>query len=267
MKIAIIGCGTTGNQIIPLLHGELFLIDRDIVEEKNLSRQKLFSPEDVGKPKAEVLGKRYGIPYAVVDLDISQVSLLDADLVIDCTDNLETRFLINEYCVKNTIPWIYTGVVGDRGRVMAVSGAYCFRCIFSEVKGLDTCSTVGVDLGTAAVVGKIAAEEANSVLHGEQSRGLWANGEWVTVQRNDTCPVCKGEYAYLNGKKERVVKFCGSSRYQFKGNFDFERVKERLHGDGEWFVYEDFYVFKDRVLVKAENETEAKRKFADVIGC
>ncbi|MBI5798292.1 ThiF family adenylyltransferase [Candidatus Woesearchaeota archaeon] len=262
MKIVLVGCGTTGNHVLPHLHEDVFLIDRDIVERVNLERQPLFSPADIGKAKAEVLGKKFGFSYAVADLDCESISLLaDADLVIECTDNLETRFLINEYCVKNKIPWIYTGIVGKRGRVMKVDGDYCFRCVFSEVKGLDTCSTVGVDLAAAQELGNIAAEEVQ-----RKSRGLWANGSWVKIKRNEDCPVCHGRYAYLEGKKEKIVKFCGSSRYQFKGNFNFEDVKERLHGSGEWFVHKDFYVFKDRVLVKAENEKEAKKKFTEVIG-
>ena len=115
MKITIIGCGTTGNAIIPLLNGKITLIDRDIVEEKNLSRQKLFTKKDIGKPKAEVLGKRFKYAYKDIDLDYENISFLKkADLVIDCTDNLETRFLMNEFCTKNKIPWIYTGIVASR---------------------------------------------------------------------------------------------------------------------------------------------------------
>jgi molybdopterin-synthase adenylyltransferase len=265
--IIVIGCGTTGNQIIPKLGNDMLVIDRDIIEEKNLERQQLFTKEDTGKPKALVIGEKYDMRYKILDLDYSTIEILhEAELVIDCTDNLATRFLINEYCMKNNIPWMYTGVVGDRGRVMAITGDYCFRCFHQEVKGLDTCTTVGVDLDIARQVGKVAVEEAQRILNKNKSRGLWANGEWVGVQRNKDCPVCTGRYEYLNGKQEKVIKFCGSSRFQFKGNFDFEAVRERLGKKGDWFVYDDFYVFRDRVLVKAESETEAKKKFGDVIG-
>lgn len=267
MKIAVIGCGTTGNHILPLLKETLFVIDRDIVEEKNLERQPLFSCEDIGKPKALIAHNKLGCDYNIMDLDFTNIDALKTmDLVVDCTDNLATRFLINEYCKKNNKPWIYTGVVSDRGRVMAVTGDFCFRCLFSEVKGLDTCSTVGVDIAVAQEVASVAAEETVRVLHGEKSRGLWANGEWITVKKRNGCSVCDGEYPYLEGKQESIVKFCGSSRYQFKGNFDFENVKKRLGGKGEWFVHDDFYIFRDRVLVRAENEKEAQKKFSEVIG-
>jgi molybdopterin-synthase adenylyltransferase len=267
MRIVIIGCGTTGNQIIPLLEGDLLLIDRDIVEEKNLGRQQLYTAVDVGKPKALVLGERFSCSAKVMDLDYTNVTALDADLVIDCTDNLATRFLINEYCKKNSIPWIYTAVVGDRGRVLAFTGPVCFRCLFTEAKGLDTCSTVGVDLDVARGVGVVAVEEAQRVLAGKRSRGLWANGEWVSVQNDPSCPVCFGDYPYLQGKGNAVVKFCGSNRYQFKGHFDFLNVKERLGGTGDWFIYENHYIFQDRVLVHAASEQEAKKTFTALIGC
>tara|TARA_Y100000310_G_C20680821_1_gene815828 strand:- start:922 stop:1725 length:804 start_codon:yes stop_codon:yes gene_type:complete len=267
MRIVVIGCGTSGNQIIPKLKGNILLIDRDIVEEKNLGRQRLFSQADIGKPKALVLGKRFNKCFKILDLDFSNIKELKADLVIDCTDNLETRFLINDYCMKNNIPWVYTGVVGDRARVMAITGEFCFSCLFKEMKGLDTCSTFGVNIETAEEMGKMALEEINRVLQGDKSRGLWANGNWLKVDRDPDCPTCNGIYNYLKEKKEKVIKFCGSSRYQFKGNFDFENVKERLHGEGDYFIYEDFYIFKDRVLIKAESEKEAKQKLAKVIGC
>jgi len=267
MKIAVIGCGTTGTHILPLLKETLLVIDRDIVEERNLERQPLYTKEDIGKPKALVIGKKLECDYTIMDLDFTSIDALkNVDLIIDCTDNLATRFLINEYCKKNNKLWIYTGVVGNRGRVMAVTGDFCFRCLFSEVKGLDTCSTIGVDLSVAQHVAEVAVEEAERVLRGEKSRGLWANGEWVAVKKRNDCDVCNGDYSYLDGKQDTVVKFCGSSRYQFKGTFDFENVKKRLGGKGDWFVHDDFYIFKDRVLVKAENETEAKKKFTEIIG-
>lgn len=267
MKIAVVGCGTTGTHILPLLKATLLVIDRDIVEERNLERQPLYAHEDIGKPKALVAGKRFACDYEIMDLDFTSIDTLkNIGLVIDCTDNLATRFLINEFCKKNNKPWIYTGVVGDRGRVMAITGDFCFRCLFTEVKGLDTCSTVGVDLAVAQNVAEVAVEEAMRVLRGEKSRGLWANGEWVAVKRRNDCDVCNGYYSYLDGKQESIIKFCGSSRYQFKGKFDFENVKRRLGGKGDWFVHEDFYIFRDRVLVHAGSEMEAKKKFADVIG-
>ena len=104
MKIIVVGCGTTGNLIIPNLKGDITIIDRDIVEKKNLNRLIQFTIKDVSKPKAEVLGKKFNVKYKIMDLDYSNVKTLKSDLIIDCTDNMETRFLINEYCKKNKIP-------------------------------------------------------------------------------------------------------------------------------------------------------------------
>jgi adenylyltransferase/sulfurtransferase len=253
MKIVVVGCGTTGNVIIPKLKGNILIIDRDIVEEKNLNRQVLFTKTDVNKPKAEVIGKKLNLRYNVMDLDYTNVSVLNSDLVIDCTDNLETRFLINEYCMKNKIPWIYTGIVGDLARVMYFDGKPCFRCIFSEVKGLATCSTDGVDLKLAEQLSKIVIKEIN-----KPSKKLWANGDLIKVNSNPKCPVCNKKYEYLDGKKESIIKFCGSSRFQFKGEFDYKEIKKRVN--------KDFFVFKDRILVKADTEKEAKKKFTEFVG-
>ena len=120
---------------------------------------------------------------------------------------------------------------------------------------------------TAREVATIAVEEAERVLSGEKPRGLWADEEWIIVKRNPACDVCEaGQYPYLQGKKENIIKFCGSSRFQFKGNFDYEQVRKRLNGKGDWFIHDDFYIFRDRVLVKAESEKEAKKKFTEFIG-
>jgi adenylyltransferase/sulfurtransferase len=261
MKIVVVGCGTTGNFIIPKLKGNITIIDRDIVEEKNLNRGINFTKKDIGKPKAEVLGKKFKVKYEIMDLDFSNVNILKSNLVIDCTDNMETRFLINEYCKKNKIPWIYVGVIGKQGRVMKIDGDYCFRCIFSEVKGLETCETSGVNMDIVKKTTDVALEEINC-----KSRGLWANGDWLIVKKNKDCPVCNGKYEKLSGQKEKVVKYCGSSRFQFNGNYDFGLLKKRFGKKGEWFVYGDFYVFPKRILVKANSEKEARKKLSRFIG-
>jgi molybdopterin-synthase adenylyltransferase len=266
MNIIIIGCGTSGNQIIPLLDG-CTIIDRDIIEEKNLTRQPLFTSKDIGKPKAQVLAEKYNLPYHILDLDYTNIDILSsADLIIDCTDNLQTRFLINDFAIKNNIPWIYTGIVTDLSRVMSITGEYCFSCIFSAIKGLDTCSTAGVDLETAKQMAQIVLEEIQRIRQGKKGRGLWANNEWLTINKNPECKTCQGVYEYLEGKQEKVVKYCGSSRYQFKGEFDFEKIKERLNGKGDWFIHEDIYIFKERIVVKAKTQKEAEKKFSKIIG-
>jgi molybdopterin-synthase adenylyltransferase len=265
MKIAVIGAGTSGNAIIPKLDGDLLVVDRDIVEESNLERQAIYVKSDIAQPKALVIGEKFSCEYKVLDLNHNNVDILKGfDLVIDCTDNLYTRFLLNDFCVKENIPWIYTGVVGDRARVMVVNGSYCFRCLFSEVKGLDTCSTAGVSIELAQEMAKVVVQEITFL---DDPKGLWANGEWMSVRKSSDCPTCNGNYEYLEGKQDEVIQFCGSSRYQFRGNFDYSNVRERLGGKGDWFVFEDFYIFKDRVLVKASSESEAKEKFTKVIGC
>ena len=118
-KVVIVGIGALGTVAAELLAragiGSLRLIDRDVVEESNLQRQILFTEKDVGKSKSVMAAEKLKeinslikIESYPLHLDPKNVSLLqDADLVLDCTDNLETRFLINDHCRKEKIPWIY----------------------------------------------------------------------------------------------------------------------------------------------------------------
>lgn len=274
MKIIIVGGGTTGN-IAALLFSkeyEVTLIDRDIIEEKNIGRQVLFTKEDIGKPKALVLEKKLKIKGLSLDLNYENIQLLNSDLVIDCTDNLETRFLINEYCKKNSIPWIYTGVIRNLGRVMPIKNDYCFNCIFQDVKGLETCETIGVDLDVVFVTIGLAFKIAKEMLEGKQENYLYVvqdgNIEKIKVNKKNDCKVCNGTYEYLNGKKLDVLKFCGSGTFQFRTSIDYDSIVKRLNVKdlGGYCIYKNITIFKDRVLIKTENEKEARKIFNEVIG-
>ena len=80
---------------------------------------------------------------------------------------------------------------------MSLTGEFCFRCIFSEVKGLETCTTNGVDLKLAEELAQVVKEEVVRISQKNKSRGLWANGSWIHVKRNKECSVCKGVYSYF----------------------------------------------------------------------
>jgi len=271
--ITIVGGGATGNILASLLSKyDTSVIDRDTIEEKNIGRQILFTKQDIGKPKAHVLQEKLKIKGVCADLDYENIDLLKSDLVIDCTDNMETRFLINEYCKKNNIPWIYTGVIRDIGRVMPITTNYCFNCIFKEVKGLETCETSGVNLGIVHMTTGLAFQIAEKILQGNKEEGLYTLDlnkiEKINVNNNPNCKVCNGEYDYLKGKKDKIIKFCGSRNYQFKGDFDFHVLRRRLNEKdlGGFFQHENITVFHNRVLIKAESEEQAKKIFTEIIG-
>ena len=121
-EITIVGLGAIGTKTVTLLADKnikLKLIDRDIIEEKNLQRQQLFTKENLGKEKATVAKEKLSkfnknITAHVVNINSTNISIIKSDLILDCTDNLKTRFLINDFAIKYNIPWIYSAAVKDR---------------------------------------------------------------------------------------------------------------------------------------------------------
>src|SRR3989344_3383844 len=141
-KIAVIGIGGLGTVVSELVVrsgvGNLLVIDRDFVEESNLQRQSLFLKQDVGELKAYAAKKRLReinpelkVKAEIIDLNYKNINLLDGiEFIVDCSDNMYTRFLINEYCLKNNKKWVYGSVVGARGMVKVFVGKNCFNCLF-----------------------------------------------------------------------------------------------------------------------------------------
>src|SRR5882757_10750383 len=162
-RVAIVGCGATGSAVAALLSrsgvGMLRIIDRDYVEASNLQRQTLFEESDAAEslPKAIAAKRRIAafnsqvvVEPKVADLTPSNIDELlgETDLILDGTDNFETRYLINDYSVSRGTPWIYGAAVGSYGITMPVLpkvGA-CFRCIYPEppAGSQPTCETAGV---------------------------------------------------------------------------------------------------------------------------
>ena len=285
-KVAIVGIGALGSVAAELLAragvGWLILIDRDSVELSNLQRQSLFNEEDVGKLKAvqakkhlEKINSEINIEAYAEDLDFNNIDLISADLVLDCTDNLETRHLINEYCHQRKIKWIYSGAIQTRGFIFnVIPGQACFNCIVKAKSVNETCDTVGVLNSITHLIASVQVSEAiKLLLKRDYERDLvYVNLETnevkrLTVNKDENCEVCKGNYEYLNGKKEtKIIKFCGTNKYQIKGDFDFEELKKKFKKDGDVIELDNLVIFKNRVLVKAENEVEAKSLYAKYIG-
>lgn len=288
-KVAVIGLGATGSSSAELLAragiGELILIDRDIVELDNLQRQSLYNEEDIGNVKAEAIknhlkkiNSEVSIKALVMDLDYRNVDSLKADLILDCTDNIETRNLINEYCRKNKISWIYSGVIGSNGLILNVTGDYCFNCVFDNIKSelLGTCDTKGVLNTIVKVISGIQVNEALKILTKKAYSqeliyfNIWDNKlEKTKVKKSNKCKVCNGVYDYLDGKKGKdVVKMCGRGVYQIKGK-KFDLTKLKLEGKLTKYclINKDFTIFNDgRVFIKAESKENAKSLYSRFIG-
>ena len=183
-RVLLVGCGALGTVVAEQLAraglGYLRICDRDVVETTNLQRQVLFDESDAaaGRPKAVAAAERLRainssvvIDPRVVDVHSGNIELLleGVDLVLDGTDNAETRYLINDAATKHSKPWVYGACVGTSGRVMAVLPMTrpCLRCMFPQPPGageLETCDTAGVLASAANVVASLQVVEAMKIL-------------------------------------------------------------------------------------------------------
>jgi adenylyltransferase/sulfurtransferase len=239
----IVGCGALGTVQASLLAragiGTLRLIDRDYVEENNLQRQLLYTETDArdALPKAEAARRHLleanstiDIEACISDLHSGNVEELlgGAQVVLDGTDNFETRLLINDYAVREHVPWIYGAAVGGYGIAMAIlpDDSACFRCIYPEApRGAQpTCETAGILGPATSLIGSIQAMEAIKILSGRAASvrrriftaDLW-NGpvrETAMPARDPDCPACgRREFPYLLGRRA-PVSLCGRNAVQ-----------------------------------------------------
>ncbi len=284
--ISIVGLGALGSVISEMLVRagvkNLIIIDRDIVELTNLQRQSLYIEEDIGKLKAivakeklEKINSEVKIKYYVEDLDSNNINILQGDLILDCTDNLDTRFLINDYCKLKKIPWVYSGVIGSRGMVLSVlPDNSCFSCIFKESDGiLGTCDTEGVISSIVHCIAGIQFNEAIKILTKQLTNiqllyfDIWnLNLNKIKIEKNKNCGTCNGNYKWLNGYgNKKVLKLCGNNKFQIKLKpLNLKILHKKLINNNvlltkQCLILEDMTIFKNgRILVKAETKERAK---------
>lgn len=244
-RALICGCGALGTVIAERLTragiGGLRIVDRDWVEESNLQRQTLFNEQHAvdGTPKAvaahsilKSINRHVEIEPVVDDLTYSNISSLadGCDILLDGTDNFETRFLINDYCVKNQTPWVHGGCLGASGQVLSYvpSQTACFRCLVPELppkEALETCDTAGVIGPAIGIVASWQSAEAMKILSGNTDaacRGLIVVDCWSTECRivkmhpSPRCPACAaGEFPFLEGAiRSDSTVLCGKNAVQ-----------------------------------------------------
>jgi adenylyltransferase/sulfurtransferase len=262
----VVGCGATGTVIANHLAragiGHLRIVDRDFIELNNLQRQLLFDEEDIAQqlPKAEAARRKLAavnseieIEGLVVDVNPDTVlPLLEgADLVLDGTDNFETRFLVNDACVKLGIPWIYSGVIASYGMSMTIlpGETACLRCLMGSMPApgtTPTCDTAGVLGPSVAVVASIAAGEALKLLagfgelnHGLLNFDLLDNSlDTFEVLRRPDCPACgQQDYEFLNAQQgTRTATLCGRNAVQIsvtgRPALDLAALAQRMRASG-----------------------------------
>lgn len=316
-KYAVIaGCGALGSVIANSLArggiGKLKIIDRDFIEESNLQRQILFDEDDIRNdlPKAVAAKKRLQninsnivIEAIVSDISNSNVEELikGADIVLDGLDNFETRFLLNDCCVKDNIPWIYGACVGSAGLSMNVIPGMtpCLRCIFETPPppgSSPTCDTNGIIAPIANIIASIQVAEAFKILTGNFdaiNKKLIRIDVWhckydeiniENVKDVSDCPTCKnGKFEFLIGNTgSSTTTLCGRNAVQIKyngvKNANFKDIAQRL-GQIADVRYNDFMLkfkidgyeitlFSDgRAIIWGTNDSvTAKNLYAKYIG-
>ena len=243
-RITIVGCGATGSVLASLLGragvGTIRIIDRDFVESSNLQRQSLFDENDVEQsmPKSVAAARKIAafnsevvVDPRVADLTPTNVEeLLDNNqLILDGTDNFETRYLINDFAIENSVPWIYTAAVGSYGATMNVvpGKTACLACVFTEPpKGaIETCETAGVLNSAVNLISSIAATEAIKILVGAEDRirqtllsfDVWENEQAeVPAQRpRSQCRTCGDrDFVHRRGDDRPHITLCGRNSVQ-----------------------------------------------------
>ena len=280
--VLLLGCGALGSVVADLLSragvGHLVIVDRDIVEETNLQRQLLFDERDAaeGLPKAEAARRRIarnnsGIRVTAFDDNIEHSNIARSangvDLLIDGLDNLETRYLANDFAVHRGVPYVYGGAVGSAGMVFPVlphhagdvpwrsaEGADystpCFRCLFSEAPPpgtTATCDTTGVFGSLTTIIAGFQVTEALKILTRNYDKvnrkllnvDIWNNEisqfDVANTRDESDCPCCKGgRFDYLDGAAGSAASvLCGRDAVQLRpraelAEIDFEALASKL---------------------------------------
>ena len=247
-RVVMVGCGALGAMQASLLAragvGTLRIIDRDFVEESNLQRQILFDEEDARSvlPKAIAAEKKLRAANSLVkiegiveDVNPSSIDRLlgGFDLILDASDNFDVRFLINDFSVKNGIPWIYGACVGAYGLTFPIIAgeSACLRCVFESIPpaGMSqTCDTAGVIGPIVAVVAAMQVAEALKLLSGAQqhsSRKIVAVDMWdnkydlinLPSPKPDCSCCARHEFPYLDGSLGAdATTLCGRNSVQIR---------------------------------------------------
>jgi|SRR5579871_561894 len=310
-RVAVVGCGATGSALASLLAragiGYLRVIDRDYVEPSNLQRQVLFDEADAAEalPKAVAAARKIAAFNSEITVDPHAADLTpdniedllsDVDILLDGTDNFETRYLINDFAVSKGLPWIYAAGVASYAVTMNVlpGETACLACMFPDSpRGIvETCDTSGILNSAVNLVASIAASEALKLAAGARdqlrrtllSYDVWTN-EFTTIKADrprQSCRACQERnFFHLAGEGRPHISLCGRNSVQIHERerpIDFDEISRRLSPHGEvrhnefvlrfWRDPYEITLFPDgRAIVKGTTETAIARSlYARYIG-
>jgi len=316
-RVTVIGCGALGTVLVNTLAragvGFLRIVDRDFIELNNLQRQVLFDEDDIkenlpkavaAERKARKINSQIKVEAIVSDVNFTNVEnfIKDVDLVIDGTDNFETRFLLNDACVKHNKPWIYGAVIGSHGLTMTIipNETPCLRCVFESAPPPEltpTCDTAGVIAPASMVIASLEATEALKFLSGNKkdlNKTLFSIDVWTHETKNfkleglrevTDCPTCKKRnFEFLTGDSAaKTTSLCGRNAVQVtrgdRVKLNFSELAARFNQDGKAeynsFMLKattsngyEFTVFPDgRAIIKGTNDpAQAKTIYSKYIG-
>ncbi|HVR70716.1 MAG TPA: ThiF family adenylyltransferase [Vicinamibacteria bacterium] len=312
-RVTVVGCGALGSVLADTMVragvGALTVVDRDDLEMSNLHRQSLFDEEDVrrGLPKAAAAEARLrrinsdvNVRGVVADLapDNAAELVAGADLVLDGTDNFETRFLLNDVCVRAGVPWVYGACVGAYGLALLVRPRVspCLRCVLEDMPAPGsgpTCDTAGVVAPIVHVIAGIQGAEALKLLAGRTASllkgivtvDLWQGTFEVMDLRGQApwCPACtQGRYEYAEGATAGSAVLCGRDAVQVRAprgtRVDLPALAGRLAAAGDVTANEylvrfradgsELVVFEDgRAIVKGVKDVaQARSVYARYVG-
>ncbi len=313
-RVLILGCGALGSSHSEMLAragiGNLRIVDRDFVEFSNLQRQTLFSESDAENrlPKAVAAKSRLAevnpsinVEAIVADINASNIESLvkDCDVVIDGSDNFQLRYLVNDACVKHSIPWVYGAAVSSYGSAMTIipRKTPCLRCVFEEMPDAGsspTCDTAGVIMPIISTISAIQVSEAIKLLVNDRDSlhqtlmqiDVWTNERHAIKlgEPNPDCPACaQQKFEFLdaaNGDSSAVL--CGRDAVQISPSrpteIDLALLATRMRSVGDvkhneylvrFFSGEnEVTVFRDgRAIIKGTDDISVGRSiYARFVG-
>jgi molybdopterin/thiamine biosynthesis adenylyltransferase len=310
-RVGLVGCGATGSALAALLArsgvGSIRIIDRDYVEPSNLQRQSLFDESDAAQslPKAIAAARKIAafnsqivVEPQVADLVPANAELLldGMHLILDGTDNFETRYLLNDFAVRASRPWIYTAAIGSYGVTLNVvpGKTACLACLFPDPPhgAFETCETAGILNSAVNLAASIAATEAIKMLIGANERvrrtllsfDVWTN-ERAEVRAENPRPGCRAcgmrDFTHLAGEGRAHITLCGRNSVQIHERHrpvDFSEVSLRLKPHGAvrhndfvlkfWPEPYEMTLFPDgRAIIKGTTDTAVARSlYARYVG-
>jgi molybdopterin-synthase adenylyltransferase len=301
--VVIAGVGALGSALAHQLAragvGRLILVDRDIVEESNLQRQSLYIEKDAEDMVPKVMAAKERIQAinqeVKVDAVFEQITgrnaeqiIQEADAVLDGTDNFETRYILNDACMKSEIPYVYGGVAGSTGTVAVFlpQKTGCLRCVLGERTTGETCDANGVIMPAVEAAAsyqtvetlKVLTEQSHLIIPSMYTFDVWnrMNMEIKLPGPKEDCPVCReGEYPSLKKDFIEAVVLCGRETVQLSAadSFDLEKLKAELVDYQPVLTPfllrvtlsgKETVIFKDgRIHVKGTEDADVARKVFD----